>query len=231
MATKLANEAEGSSQVKKNLDNWKFRKIPVNQVYKQNLFRIFPSYAVNDYEETITLNANEQNVSINLFTRDFIKGFIKKQHKFLHLGLVQIAIKPLLRDGLGAPIVVALRDARLLNFKNSLLAFVESNLSQGPFYFDCFPSYSVSLDDPSSMKVLTLYVMTSGIPLALTYRLVCKATVDLSSGALKEPVLGETTYIQPSTGTRITTKWNELQVPESWVLKEEPVKNDDGSNE
>uniref|UniRef100_A0A803LTT9 Uncharacterized protein n=1 Tax=Chenopodium quinoa TaxID=63459 RepID=A0A803LTT9_CHEQI len=92
MASNLANEGEGSSRFKRNLDGWKFPKIPIDQVYKKRMFRIFPSYAVTDYEKIITL-----------------------KHKFLHLGLVQIAIKPLLRDGIGAPVVVCLRDARHLN--------------------------------------------------------------------------------------------------------------------
>lgn len=225
MASKLANDDEGSSQTKKNLDGWKFPKLPVDQVYKKKLLRLFPSYAVKDYEETITLKAANQNVSAKLLSRDFLKGFIKKQHRFMHLGLVQIAIKPLMRDGLEAPIVVCLRDARHSNFNNSLLALVEANLSQGPICFDCFPSFSVSLNDASSIEVLTLNVKSSGIPLALTYRVVCKAMPDLSSEALKEPILGQTTYFLPATGTRSTTKWDEALIPESWISKPEPKAN------
>ncbi|KAL2901246.1 polyprotein, partial [Bienertia sinuspersici] len=152
MATKVANTEEGSSQIKKNLYDWKYPKIPIDQVYKKKVLRISPSYAVKDFEDTITVNSNDKSVS-------------------------------------GAPIVVSLRDARHLNFHDSLLALVKANLSEGPFYFDCFPSFSVSLDDASLLEVLTLDVKTGGVPLALTYRVVCKAMVDLRPEALKEPVL------------------------------------------
>ncbi|XP_021765600.1 uncharacterized protein LOC110730133 [Chenopodium quinoa] len=221
MATKHANEEEGS-QIKKNLDGWKFPKIPIDQVYKKKVLRIFPSYAVRDYEKTITLKAANQNISAKLLSRDFLKGFIKKQHSFMHLGLVQISIKPLMRDGLEAPITVCLRDARHSSFKNSLLALVEANLSQGPIYFNCFPSFSVSLADASSLDVLTLNVKSGGIPLALTYRVVCKAMTDLSSEALKQPVLGETTYFLPGSETGSTTNWDKVLVPESWTCEPEP---------
>uniref|UniRef100_A0A803L650 Uncharacterized protein n=1 Tax=Chenopodium quinoa TaxID=63459 RepID=A0A803L650_CHEQI len=186
------------------------------------MFRIFPSYAVKDHEETITLKAANQNVSLKLISSEFLEGFRKPQHRYLHLGLFQISIKPLMRDGLEAPIIVSLRDARHSNFHNSLLALAEANLSQGPIYFNCFPSFSVSLADAATFEVLTLNVMTGGIPVALTYRVVCKAMPDLSSEALKEPVFGKTTYFLPGARTRSTTKWDEVQVPESWTRKPEP---------
>uniref|UniRef100_A0A803LTW8 Movement protein n=1 Tax=Chenopodium quinoa TaxID=63459 RepID=A0A803LTW8_CHEQI len=222
MATKLTNEVEGNSQIVKNLDGWKFPKISVDQLYKRNIFKIFPTYVVRDFEKTISLKALNQDVSTKLLSRDVLKGFIKRQHRFMHLGLVQIAVKPLIRDGLGGPIVVCLRDARISNFENSLLALVESNLSQGPLYFNCFPSFSVSLNDASSLEALTLCVKTGGVPLALTYRVVCKAMENLSSDALKGPILGDTTYFQLDTGIQTIIKWDEVQIPESWTCTSDP---------
>lgn len=214
MASNLAKKDANSSQIKKNLDGWKYPKIPVDQVYKKKILSS-PNSIVKDFEQTITLKASNQNTSAKLLSRDLLKGFIKKQHEFLHLGLIQIAIKPLLRDGLDAPIIVCLKDARHLDFHNSLLALVEVNLCQGPFYFNCFPSFSVSLADASSFEVLTLEVKSGGIPLALTYRVVCKAMADLRPEALNEPVFGETTCFQPAAGTQSTTKWDEYELHET----------------
>ena len=66
--------------------------------------------------------------------------------------------------------------------------------------------------------------MARGIPLEFTYRIVCKAMVDLSSEALNEPVLGETTYFQLATGVSCTTKWDEfdLHISESSTANEVP---------
>jgi len=181
-----------------------------------------PSYVIKDFEKTITLNftSSQDNgvKSISLIGEDFMDGFLKKQHYCVHWGLVQVAIRPLTRDGLlGAPIIVCLRDDRCLNFKGSLLAMVETDLSNGPFYFNCFPSYSVSNKDVFGCLVLSLNVKTSGIPLALTYRIVCKAMGLICAKALKRLTLDRTTYFQANSKIPVTTNWDEVQVPKEWT--------------
>ena len=69
----------------------------------------------------------------------------RKEFKFLHIGLVQVAVKPLFRKFLNIPICLLLRDARLLNFDDSLLGILESNLAKGPVYFNCHPNFSIEL--------------------------------------------------------------------------------------
>ena len=61
------------------------------------------------------------------------------------MGLVQVAIKPLYRLGLDVPICLLLRDNMLLNFDDSLLAVLQSNLANGPVYFNCYPNYSIDI--------------------------------------------------------------------------------------
>lgn len=221
MDAKVADQERVGSKIKKKKpDRWKLPKIPIDHVYNTKALRIFPSYVIKDFEETLTLDSTKQDIrskTFSLVNKDFINSFRKKQHKFLHLGLVQVAIKPLTRVGLGAPIIVCLRDYRLRDFKDSLLAMVETDLSNGPFYFNCFPSFSVSYSDKANSHILIISVKTSGIPLALTYRTVCKAMVDLNSEALEELTLGKTTYFQLNCGSPETTKWDEVQVPEEWT--------------
>jgi len=42
----------------------------------------------------------------------------------MHIGLEQVAMKPLLKKGIIASIYIALRDKRLRNYKSSLLAVI-----------------------------------------------------------------------------------------------------------
>ena len=46
--------------------------------------------------------------------------------------MVQIALKPLTRLGLDCPIFMALRDNRLIRYKDSLLAMIQTNICSGP---------------------------------------------------------------------------------------------------
>jgi len=232
MDAKAATEERSRSKMKRKPDSWKLPKIPVDQIYKKRSFRIFPcsnsSYVVKDFEKTVTLDPacsqgnNNGDMSISLLNRDFMDGFLKKHHAYVHLGLVQVAIKPLTRDRLGAPITVCLRDDRHVSFNNALLAMVETDLSHGPFYFNCFPSYSVYCTDifDADILLLTLNVKKSGIPLVVTYRLVCKALVNpfYHEMALRSLISDETTYFQGNSRSPKTTVWDEVQVPKEWTM-------------
>ena len=62
-------------------------------------------------------------------------------------GLVQIAFKPLTLEGLPESFVAALRDARNLNWKKSLIGIMEFNLTNGPVYFNAYPNLQLSLSE------------------------------------------------------------------------------------
>lgn len=76
---------------------------------------------------------------MNLFSKKSIIHYIKQGYKFLHIGLVQIAIKPLTMEGLNTVMHVSLRDCRHTIYKSSIIGLVETNLTNGPIYFNCFP--------------------------------------------------------------------------------------------
>ncbi|XP_050936259.1 uncharacterized protein LOC127144394 [Cucumis melo] len=84
---------------------------------------------------------------------------------YLHIGCIQVAIKPLFKTGLDVPIYVALRDKRHLNFSSSLLGIVQSNLDNGPVYFTCKPGFTIALQDKNIYDVLCLDVRAKGLRL------------------------------------------------------------------
>ena len=44
-----------------------------------------------------------------------------------------------------------------------LLGVLETNLSNGPVYFNCYPNFSVGIDDPNLIDTLTLNVKTKNM--------------------------------------------------------------------
>ena len=80
----------------------------------------------------------------------------------MHIGLVQVGVKPLIRKGLNSSILMALKDTRHIRFNDSLLGTIETSLSGGPVHFDCFPNFLVYLHNPNVMKALTLNIKTHG---------------------------------------------------------------------
>jgi hypothetical protein len=97
-----------------------------------------------------------------LFNKIFIENSKAKGYKFLHIGSVQVVVKPLTRLGINASVLLCLRDARILNFRISILGMIQSSLYAGPIHFNVFPNLSLSLDDVNMLKALTLNVLTSG---------------------------------------------------------------------
>ena len=55
---------------------------------------------------------------------------------------------------------MALRDARHIRFSDSLLGSIETSLSNGPIHFNCFPDFSVCINDSTVIKALTLNIKT-----------------------------------------------------------------------
>jgi len=79
----------------------------------------------------------------------------------MHIGLVQVAIKPLLKTGVNAPIYLALHDKRLRHYKSSLLAVIQTSVCKGPIFFNCYPNFMVDLTCPMTAEALSLNVQTT----------------------------------------------------------------------
>ncbi|KAG4909053.1 hypothetical protein JHK87_055169 [Glycine soja] len=54
-----------------------------------------------------------------------------RKYKYLHIGCVQVAIKPLIDMGIDAAVLMCLRDIRHNKFEDSLIGTVETSLGQG----------------------------------------------------------------------------------------------------
>jgi hypothetical protein len=110
-----------------------------------------------------------------------MKEFRNKGFRFIHLGLIQVGIKPLTRQGVNASVLLRLLDARFTNENQVRLGMVEANISQGPISFNVNSDLTLSLDDGAPKKALTLRINTSGYHmiegsrhLALIYRIYYK---------------------------------------------------------
>ena len=53
-----------------------------------------------------------------------------------------------------------LRDIRLKKFNDSIIAILESNLHDGPTFFNCYPNFSMNLRNDKTSNSIKLYVQT-----------------------------------------------------------------------
>jgi len=99
-------------------------------------------YVIKTVEKEIDIKQTQE--SIPLMSRQLIAEHIK-DYKYLHIGSIQIAIKPLFRQGIDTPLFAVLRDNRPKQLSDQILAIFETNLHEGPVYINNYPNYSVSL--------------------------------------------------------------------------------------
>lgn len=99
-------------------------------------------------------------INIELLSKTSLEKHKAKGFQYIHIGLVQVGLNPLARDGLNTSILVALRDRRFRIFQDSLLGTIESSLCKGPISFDCYPNFTVSLSDANLLKSLVLQIQT-----------------------------------------------------------------------
>ena len=157
----LNSENYKLSYVDLKLGDWNIPKIPTHQIYKStwSLKKAFKTdYHVKTIEQVYGINKEyETCYLLSPFT---LLVHRKDGHNYLHIGLIQVGVKPLIREGLNCSILMALRDTRHIRSDDSLLGTIQTSLSCGPVHFNCFPNFIVSLHDPHIMKALTLNIKT-----------------------------------------------------------------------
>ena len=151
-----------SNEVKMEIDssNWTIPEQKIEEIYKVGLFDFKVAMTIKIHEETRSVN--EQFQTIHLLNDQSLQKYINNGYRYIHIGLVQVAVKPLVHMGVDAPIFMALRDKRLKRRKSSLLALIQTNTCNGPIYFNCAPNYSLDMTDPLIMDSLVLDIHLQG---------------------------------------------------------------------
>jgi cell division protein FtsB len=215
-----------------NFDKWNIPKLSNKEIYTTSWLKSAwkSEYLVKTVEQTFAISGN--NSTFQLFNKRFVNDSKNKEYKFLHVGSVQVVVKPLTRLGINASVLLCLRDARFINFRTSILGMIQSSLFNGPVHFDVFPNLTLSLDDINILKALTLNVLTSGYdmeegsrPLAIIYRIYYKLMkTNLDPQAVIKSVSQSTLLIQSSThdaNIQIPKmiQWDDINLPNEWLLE------------
>ena len=151
MSDNTVNKEEVSIvSAEKNWQDWKLSPVTQNKIYKKTTFSnltFLSNFTIKTVERTYSLKQSCE--TIQLLSRKEIDKNIDN-FSFIHFGLVQVAVKPLTRQGLNTSVFLGLRDGRFKIYQDGLLGMVESSLYKGPIYFDCYPNFAVSLKDKRS---------------------------------------------------------------------------------
>ncbi|KAM7510633.1 hypothetical protein LguiB_009508 [Lonicera macranthoides] len=217
-----------SSNIETRLLNWNIPKVSLDKIYDTGIFKLFTSTSVKTIKQTVPIGNSFE--SLQLLPEPEIARY-RSKYKYLHIGLVQVALKPLTVEGLNTSLIIALRDCRHIKFADSLLGIIESSFCNGPVYFNCLPNLSISFSDKNILDVLTLNLQLSGYdmkiglgPVNLTYRIYYKVMNTLSPRARlyhcgDKTILLETNLLKSNIAVPRTIMWKDITPPSSWLIE------------
>ena len=119
-------------KIQNDLDNWKLPKLPNQEIYKKETFKLFTDYTIKTSEMSVSLEYDDQVIRL-LDSKSIEKH--KRDYNFIHFGMIQVAAKPLTRLGLNTSIVMCLKDNRHLDYRDSIIRAVQAGFNDGPVYF------------------------------------------------------------------------------------------------
>ncbi|KAG5599852.1 hypothetical protein H5410_031222 [Solanum commersonii] len=149
----------------------------------------------------------------------------------MHIGLVQVAFKPLTLRSLPESFIAALHDGRNYNWKKSLIGTIQTSLAYGSVYCNVYPNLQISLQDENSLSSLILNVKLHGydyIPrtedVCICYRIYYKLLHTLNPMCKmidfkNETILIETNFGKSKVVTKRPIKWEEIDFPQEWVIE------------
>ncbi|KAH9679454.1 hypothetical protein KPL71_026141 [Citrus sinensis] len=215
----------------KAIDCWELLKISKEKIYRTKKLDFWKNdYVIKTEERDITLSKPFE--TINLFSEKSLNKLKEKNFNYIHIGLIQIGIKPLTKEGLDTSILAVLRDGRFISFDDSLLSSIESSLCKGPISFDCYPNITLSLKDKNILKSMILQIKThnyhmieGSIPVALIFKISYKAMITAFSTQHKfqskrdETLLLQTDLSRANTVIPKPIQWKDVNLPEEWILE------------
>ena len=112
-----------------DFSRWTIPKVDTKNVYKiswaESTFHF--AYKVRTVEQIFSISKTHEKCC--LFSKKNIGEYLaSKKFCYLHIGTVQVAIKPLTQKGINAYVLMCLRDVRFKNFKDSILGIITASL-------------------------------------------------------------------------------------------------------
>ena len=221
------------SKIENSLQNWSIPNIKKCEIYEQRFTKFFSNDNIHCIEYSYP--GTKANNKINLLDKSILDKHIEKGFNFIHLGLVQVAAKPNYRLGVNTPIMIMLRDLRLKQVEDSIIAILESNLHDGPAFFNCYPNFSMDLNNEKTSDSLKLYVKIpdnivdeeSG-PFQIIYRVYYKVSkLDYDYRALRASSRDETILVEANlrkssvqVPKRLAHSEVMSRIPEDWLLED-----------
>jgi len=201
-------------------------EIEVNKLYKIPTFQFRATQLFRFTFVDIPISTGQKVYQVPLIKREDIEWGLEHGFKYIHIGMIQFGINPLVRLGLNTSCLTCVQDTRLNDFNDALLGGFQNPLNNGPVWSSVIPRYQVSFSDPYINEFLNAYIQFNGFnvaPQTLIAQLhssICLRFLSstmpplnpkLCSRALKEGVI-----VGPGNTAPLQIGFSECTLPDEW---------------
>ena len=128
--------------IHEKLNKWTIPIVSPSTMYKKGMFSFISCMAVKTVKQTMNISQDNETISL-INSRDIIR--YRGKYKYMHIGLVQVAFKPLTLLGTNTSIQATLNHSRCLDWQQSIMGVVETSLCLEPVYFNVYHNLTLSL--------------------------------------------------------------------------------------
>jgi hypothetical protein len=114
----------------------------------------------------VPISLGQSVYQIPLIQQADIDWGLANGYEYIHIGLIQFGINPLVRPGLDTSVLTCIIDSRHNTFQDALISGFQAPLHNGPVWSSALPRYQVSLRDPYINSLLQAYVQFAGFNMA-----------------------------------------------------------------
>ena len=112
--------------------NWKMPQVPASDIYDIPLFQFKATTLIRYCSVNIPISLGQTKYQIPLIQQSDIDWGLQHGYEYIHIGLIQFGINPLVRPGLNANVLLCVIDSRHNVFQDALISGFQAPLHNGP---------------------------------------------------------------------------------------------------
>jgi len=144
-------------------------EIEPSKIYDLPMFKFCASTLIRYCSNNVPLSLGQSVYQIPLIQQSNRDWGLEHGFKYVHLGLIQFGINPLVRPGLNTYVLNCIKDYRHNHFSDVLISGFQAPLHNAPVWSSSLPRFQVSLIDPYISTLLQAYVQFSGFDMAKAF--------------------------------------------------------------
>ena len=207
--------------------------IEPSKVYDLLMFKFKASTLFWYCSHNVPLSLGQSVYQIPLIQQSDIDWGLEHGFKFVHIGLIQFRINPLVIPGLNTSVLSCIIDSRYNQFSYAIISGFQAPLHNGPVWSSALPRFQVSLTDPYISSLLQGYVQFSGFDMAKYSEItqlhtkICLRFVTSTMPALNPKLIqhatNESMVVVLRNVTPLTLGFAKLTMPDEWSADYQPM--------